>query len=463
MVRTEADQEFKHFYVKGEDITLISRIEELNEDTLASEKRGNDILSLYMEQLKDFPFLSAEEEKGLYIEIKQKEKEIERFVADWFDLIKNHLKLKGDLLSVKPNSHKKFSINYCCSDNESYRLKDVLLQLEKINAMKKERKRIRSIISRGREKIPNLDDWRKAEEAGEAEILKLISRIRLDNKKVKKDLHQLEMGVTGEGKNIDNWKQTKKELKKILYNINKNLLWIRKKENELIQPHLLLVIHLAKRYRNRGLDLLDLIQEGNRGLMRAVDTFDHQKGNRFISYAIWWIKQSIIRAIHNQSRTMRIPVYFFDRLNHHLNATERLSQEKGREPTLRELAGAMEVSIDHIVELSHIFKIPLSLEDYNRFQAERKWGSINFEPVLGLAIQSDLKRRINSFLTNLSPREREIIKLRFGIDGANYKHSLQEIGRKFNLSRERIRQIERSALIKLRKMRYIQELREFLN
>jgi len=338
-----------------------------------------------------------------------------------------------------------------------------LVQLDKINALRKEMKRKRSILSRSREKIPNLDYWREAKEAVEAEVSKIISRIKLDDRKIKKGLHQLEMEVREGRDTLDNWERTKNKLERILYNIGKFLLWIRKKKNELIQSHLALVIHVAERYRNGRMDLLDLIQEGNRGLMRAMDTFDYRKGNRFISYAIWWIRQSIIRAIHNQSRTMRIPIYLFDRMSHYLNVSERLSQEKGREPTLRELARAMEVSIDHIIELSTTFKIPLSLEDYNRFQAQKEWESSNFESGLKLAAQSDLKRRINSFLANLSPREREVIKLRFGIDGVHYEHSLQEIGQKFNLSRERIRQIERSCLIKLRKMERIQEIREFLN
>lgn len=462
LIETEVKQEFKHF-CSEKDSTLNRGIEELNEDTPTSEKGGNDILSLYMEQLKDFPLLSAEEEKSLCIEIKRKEKEIVSFVADWFDLIKNRLKLKGDILIVKPSSHSKFSINYGFSNDESYRLKGVSLQLEKLNALKKEMKRRRSILSRGRERIPNLDYWREAKEAVEAEISKIISRIKLDDKKAKKVLHKLEMEVTGKGEKINNWEQTKEKLENILRNIKKNSLSIRKRKNELIQSHLALVIHIAKRYRSSRVGLLDLIQEGNQGLMRAVDTFDYRKGNRFISYAIWWIKQSIIRAIQNQSRTMRIPVYLFDRMNHYLNVSERLSQEKGREPTLRELAEMMEVSIDHIIELFNVFKISLSLEDYNRFQAEKKWESSNFEPIFELATQSDLKKRIDSFLASLSPHESEIIKFRFGLDGAHYEHSLQEIGRRFNLSRERIRQIENSALIKLRKMEHIQELREFLN
>ena len=463
LVSTETNQEFKHFYVKEKALDLISRIEELNEDTLVPEKRGKDILSLYMEQLRGLPLLSAEEEKRLCIEIKRSEKEIESFVTHWVDLIVNCLKLKSDLLIVKPGSHNKLYTNYCFFDSENCRLKGVLLQIEKINALKKQLKWIRSLSIESREKIHTLDDWREAKEKGEAEISKLISQMNLDGGKIESVLHQLEIEVKREGKNTGNWEKAKKELESTLNSISKNLIWIRRRKNELIQSHLTLVTHIAKRYLNRGLDLTDLIQEGNQGLMRAVDTFDYRRGNRLISYAIWWIKQSIIRSIHNQSRTMRIPVYLFDRLSHYLNASEKLSQEKGRRPTLKELASEMKVCVDHIVEITHTFKDTLPLHDYNQVQAEIKWGSGNYEVALEMSVQSDLRRRVDSFLADLSPREREVVRLRFGINGKHYEHSLQEIGRKFNLSRERIRQIERSALIKLRKMQHIQELKEFLN
>ena len=241
------------------------------------------------------------------------------------------------------------------------------------------------------------------------------------------------------------------------------MLTIRRKKNELIKSHLTLVIHTAKRYSSREMDFLDLVQEGNQGLIRAVDTFDYRRGYRFISYAIWWVRQSIIRAIHNQSRTMRVPVYLFDRLSSYLSVSERLSQEKGREPTVKELAGEMKISVDYIKELTQVFKLPQPLEDYVLFQTEEKKGNGNHPSVFEMTIQSDLKGKVNSFLADLSPRESEVIRLRFGLNGRPYEHSLQEIGRKFNLSRERIRQIEKSALIKLRKMDHIQELRDFLN
>ena len=460
LARAETDQEFNPYFIKENVPTLR---EGLDKYTFASEKIDNDIVAIYTRQLKGITLLSAEAEKRLCKVIKQNEREIEGSITKWFDLIENQLKLRSNLVVIKEGLHNKCSINYCFSNGGSYRLKGILLRFEKVQALKKELERMKSVLSKSREKIPNLADWRETKEKGEVEISKLISQIKLDGKKVKRALHQVKMEVTEEGKKINSWGQIWRALEAILNNTHDNLQWIRKAKNELIKSNLFLVISIAKKYRNRGMDLPDLIQEGNQGLIRAVDTFDYRRGNRFVSYAIWWVRQSIIRAIHNQSRTMRVPIYVFDKQKHYLNAAKKVSQEKGREPTLKELASEMKVSIDHVVEINHAFKVPLHLEDFRLFQKEMKWGSCNNESIFQLVIQSDLEEKVDSVLDDLSPREREVIKLRFGINGKHCEHSLQEIGRKFSLSRERIRQIEKAALIKLRKMNNIQELRGFLS
>jgi len=453
------NQELVHFYVKEEALNLVGK-EELNGDTSASVERGNDVLSLYMSQLKYLP-LSAETEKRLCIEIKQKEKEIVDLAAYFFDLIENHFNLKGSLLCVKPNSKNSFSFAYCYPGCEGVRPNGIKTYLEKINALRKEVEKVKFVLSKSEGKTPDPGDCREVKERYESEISKLISRMRLGSKEAIKIIHQLEMKIKRKG--TDEWKQIEKELEHILKTIGKDLLWIRKRKNELIKAHLTLVIHVAKKYRNRGMDLPDLIQEGNQGLIRALDTFDYRRGNRLTSYAIWWIKQSIIRAIYNQSRTMRIPVYLFERLNRYLNASENLSQKNGKKPTLKKLASEMKVSVDNVAEMVHVFAVPLSLEDYTQSQTEKNGGNGNHKSVSEMVIQSDLRKMVGSFLENLSPRESEIIKLRFGINGMQHEHSLQEIGRRFNLSRERIRQIESAALIKLGKMNRIQELKEFIS
>ena len=461
-INAEMEQEFKPFFIEDKTPDLDSGVEESNKHVLPSEKKDKPILSIYIEQLKDIPLLSVETERSICREIKKGEKEVEAEIVHWFDLVENHLKLRGGLLTVKPGTHNSFSFTSRYSDNEGYRLKGTLLQLEKINVLKKERGRIKSILNSNK-KIPDLGDWREVKQKSEIEIARLISQIKLDDKKIRRVLLQLEMEVTGLGNNTVSWKKNVKDLEGILNSINERLRTIRRKKNELIKSHLTLVIHTAKRYSSREMDFLDLVQEGNQGLIRAVDTFDYRRGYRFISYAIWWVRQSIIRAIHNQSRTMRVPVYLFDRLNSYLSVSERLSQEKGREPTVKELAGEMKISVEYIKELTQVFRLPQPLEDYVLFQTEEKKGNGNHPSVFEMTIQSDLKGKVDYFLADLSPRESEVIRLRFGMNGKPYEHSLQEIGRKFNLSRERIRQIEKSALIKLRKMDRIQELRDFLN
>ena len=460
LVRAVSDEEFTPPIIK-ENVPTLG--EGVGKDSFAFGKTDNDVVAIYTRQLKGLTLLSAEDEKRLSKSIKQNEREIEDSITGWFDLIESRLKLRSNLVVVKKGLHNKCSISYCFSDAGSHRLKSVLLLFEKVHALKKELERVKSVLSKSRKKIPNLADWRETKEKGEVEILKLMSQIKLDDEKVEQMLHQIKMEVARERKNTNGWGPIQKELEIILTDVRGNLQLIRKAKNEMIKSNLFLVIHMAKKYNNRGMDIPDLIQEGNQGLIRAVDTFDYRRGNRFISYAIWWIRQSMIRAIHNQSRTMRVPIYVFDKQKHYLDAVKKVSQKKGREPTLKELASEMNIDIDQVLEINRAFKVPLNLEDFRLFQKEMEWGSCNKESIFRLVIQSDLEEKVDSVLEDLSPREREVIKLRFGINGKHCEHSLQEIGRKFNLSRERIRQIEKAALIKLRRMESIEELRGFLS
>ena len=308
----------------------------------------------------------------------------------------------------------------------------------------------------------DLDSLKKVEESGDFEISKCISQMRLSSNKIGNIIRRVEEQLVAQKKNKNEWIKTKDILENILVTIRECLLEVKKNKEELIRSHLPLSIHMAKRYRHRGVDFLDLVQEGNQGLMRAVDTFDYRRGNRFTSYAMWWVKQSIIRAIYNQSRTMRIPVYLFDRLNNYHAVSEKLHQEKGREPTLKELAGTMKVSMDCLLEMTHAFKNVQTLEEYHQTNTQGNIGSSQNGSFSGMIVQSDLQDKVDTVLSQLPSRESEVLKLRFGINGAQYEHSLQEIGHMFNLSRERIRQIENSALHKLRKMGCIDELREFL-
>ncbi len=223
-------------------------------------------------------------------------------------------------------------------------------------------------------------------------------------------------------------------------------------KQELSGGNLRLVISIAKKYRNRGLNFLDLIQEGNTGLMRAVDKYEYQRGYKFSTYATWWIRQAITRAIADQARTIRIPVHMIETMSNIRNVCKKLVQKKGREPTLEEIAEEAELSIPETRRVLNISRHPISLDrpigdDEESFLGDFIEDSSADSPV-SAATHEMLKDKIDSVLQTLTYREREIIKLRYGL-GDGYTYTLEEVGRIFNVTRERVRQIEAKAVRKL--------------
>jgi RNA polymerase primary sigma factor len=223
-------------------------------------------------------------------------------------------------------------------------------------------------------------------------------------------------------------------------------------KQELSGGNLRLVVSIAKKYRNRGLNFLDLIQEGNTGLMRAVDKYEYRRGYKFSTYATWWIRQAITRAIADQARTIRIPVHMIETMSNIRNVVKKLVQEKGREPTLEEISKAATLSISETRRVLKISKRPISLdrpigESEDSFFGDFIEDETTASPI-SLATQEMLKDKIDSVLNTLTFREREIIKLRYGL-GDGYTYTLEEVGRIFNVTRERVRQIEAKAVRKL--------------
>jgi RNA polymerase primary sigma factor len=237
-------------------------------------------------------------------------------------------------------------------------------------------------------------------------------------------------------------------------------------KKQLSEGNLRLVVSIAKKYRNRGLSFLDLIQEGNAGLMRAVDKFEYRRGFKFCTYATWWIRQAITRAVADQSRTIRIPVHMVETMSRVRNVSRQLLQELGREPTLEETARRAETTIEEARRVLAMSRYPISLDRPVGNSEDSQFGDLLPDgtaesPAIG-AGQEMLRDRINHVLKTLSYREREIIKLRYGL-GDGYSYTLEEVGHIFKVTRERIRQIEAKAVRKLQQPSRSQDLVGFLD
>jgi RNA polymerase primary sigma factor len=291
--------------------------------------------------------------------------------------------------------------------------------------------------------------------------LKTVRRLE-DARRIKGDIRQLNR----EMKRLENEAFTSlPELKHTLATIKSGELESDIAKREMIEANLRLVVSIARKYNNRGVQFLDLVQEGNIGLMKAVDKFEYRRGYKFGTYATWWIRQAITRAIADQSRTIRIPVHMNEAINKMIRTSRSLVQEYGREPTSEEIARNMDFPVSKIRKILEIARAPVSLDTPVGEQGDIRLGDLiqdcGVVSPAEAVLKVHLKQKTESVLKSLTPREEQVLKMRFGLEGGS-EHTLEEVGRRFSVTRERIRQIEAKALNKLRHTSHNRILRDFM-
>jgi RNA polymerase primary sigma factor len=378
-----------------------------------------------------------------------------------------------------------------CSETKKKRLsnqvkKDQIKIMEMVNSFSLEKRQLELMVNRFREIVADVEECEK----GIAECMlqaggRPISYVKKcyakmpksakDNQRIspidvtKSELVAMKSKIDNSEKLIKEFRErtnmTPRQLKAALKRIEGNIAKAKQAKSELIQANLRLVVSIAKKYTNRGLQFLDLIQEGNIGLMKAVDKFEYQRGYKFSTYATWWIRQAITRAIADQARTIRIPVHMIETINKLIRTSRYLVQEHGREPTPEEIAEKMEFPLEKVRKVLKIAKEPISLETPIGEEEDSHLGDfIEDKKVLSpgdAVVNFGLSEQTRKVLRTLTPREEKVLRMRFGI-GEKADHTLEEVGRDFSVTRERIRQIEAKALRKLRHPSRSKKLKSFV-
>jgi RNA polymerase primary sigma factor len=426
----------------------------------AGRSRMDDPVRMYLRQMGQIPLLTREQEIALAKRIEEAENRLKETVyltraarQEVLEVAKQVMSRELDLEeSVEEDEAAEATVTPAQFQDLTRKLRASRKGADVVNLLMKFNLHINiveQIIANLRRRLRDIDETRR-------EIQKA------KDQKLKNRLPELETALE---KLLDELGESEKSVREHIRLISRKELELARAKKELVSANLRLVVSIAKKYTNRGLTFLDLIQEGNIGLMKAVDKFEYKRGYKFSTYATWWIRQAITRSIADQARTIRIPVHMIETINKFFRASRHLVQETGREPTPEEVAKVMKMPLDKVKGILKIAQEPVSLQTPIGDDGDTSFGDFiedksAINPASATAY-SMLKEQMDGVLNTLTEREEKVLRLRFGI-GDGYPRTLEEVGQIFNVTRERVRQIEAKALRKLRHPTRARKLNSFM-
>ncbi|MFH1777751.1 MAG: RNA polymerase sigma factor RpoD [Candidatus Omnitrophota bacterium] len=454
----ESKKDAEKFIVEGDkDIAVKEKEEPV---PVLPPNYVEDPVRMYLKQMGQIPLLSRDEEIRLAQKIEAAEWKFRQAVMDCTMAKPYVLAVANDILS------KEITLEDVIRDELQIKHNRLMKKVNRLTMRLRRTKKQSSVTSILLEYNLNTSIVEKifAKIKKSSQMLNVLERQieKLREKKMRDEIAQL---LEKKNKLVAEFRQKPEEIKEMIRKISKRELEFSKTKKALVEANLRLVVSIAKKYTNRGLSFLDLIQEGNIGLMKAVDKFEYKRGYKFSTYATWWIRQAITRSIADQARTIRIPVHMTETINKLTRASRFLVQENGKEPTPDELAQIMKIPVDKIRGILKIAQEPISLQTPIGEEGDTHFGDFiedkrAISPANATA-QTMLKEQMESVMDTLTERENKVLQLRFGIrDG--YPRTLEEVGKIFNVTRERVRQIEAKALRKLRHPTRSRRLRTFL-